>query len=247
MGWRSGFRCRPAGSQFGSSGKARRETIRHFQIRDCRIAVLGGRLKPKMKTMTPHFLRAALVLSGLLMAACSTTDQSRNSDRFLYLDTADTLQIKFRYSADPQMQMASPSLAHETEKRRFRDFYEAIGGVLPLIDLPMEYQVLEERDDPEKGHPVLELSAIRWGLTGFGELEATVMVKLSSYGEQNKLGTVRKTNQVPISFSRDVLDRLYVSTMREALTEAFHKLDRHFELPEGESESVFLEAPVPAN
>lgn len=200
-----------------------------------------------MKMTTPHFLRAALVLSALLMAGCATTDQSRNSDRFLYLDTADTLQITFSYSADPQMMMSSPSLAYETEKQRFRDFDEAIEGVLPLLELPMEYRVLEEGVEPDKGHPVLELYAIRWGLTGFGELEATVMVKLSSYGEENKLGTVHKTNHVPVSPSRSVVDRLYVTTMREALSEAFYKLEAHFELPEGESNSVFLEPPAPAN
>ena len=177
-----------------------------------------------------------------MLAACSTTDPSTNSDRFLYLDTADTLQIKFRYSAEPQMMMASPSLAHETEKQRHRDFEKAMEGLLPVLKLPMAFRVLDEREEPEKGHPVLELYAIRWGLTGVGDLEATVSVTLSSYGEKNRLGTIRKTDSLPISPSRDALDRVYVSTMREALSEAFFKLDQHFELPEEpDSGSVFLE------
>ncbi len=172
----------------------------------------------------------ALALA-LLFAACASTERSTLTDRHLYLDKADTLQIVFRYSADPQMQMASPTLANETESQRYRDYREVITPLLEEVGLPMRYRILEPGESPEEGNPSLELDALRWELTNYGEILITLSANLVSYGERNKLGTFAHREPTAMPLPHDLHEKQFQTILRQSLAQVLFELEKHFEGP----------------
>lgn len=173
----------------------------------------------------------SLFLALYVTAFASAMGQRKETERFIFLDPADTLQIEFSYSAEPDLLSRAPSMANQIEDRRYRDFQTAIASVLPIVDLPMNYRVLQQNERAEQGHPLLRINAMRWRLNDFGEVEAVIRVTLDSYGERNILGSFSNEEHVAGLPSSDLMDRLYVQTMVQSLLEMSNELMTHFEMP----------------
>ncbi|MDQ8203114.1 hypothetical protein [Pelagicoccus sp. SDUM812003] len=199
---------------------------------------------------TTGLFRNGLLLAGVsfLLSACSTLGE-KEEPRFIYLDTADTLQIKFHYNEDPSLQFSMPTVADQMRDARYRDYMETITPYVAAINLPMDYRILKEHEQPERGHPVLEIFALRWEHTQMGEIEGVFHATLTSYGERNKLGVFTERETLRLGYSRDDYDQTHREVLSKCLGQIFVKLDQHFELPGengpgspmGEESSAFLE------
>lgn len=177
-------------------------------------------------------IASLLILFCFFAASAVGMGQRKDSDRFIFLDERDTLQISFRYSAPPEYQSRAPSLADEMERLAYRNYDEAISIVLQSFQLPMNYRVLRRNESPQEGHPVLKIHAVRWEVSHFNEVEAVINATLTSYGERNTLGSFKNSDSNFGINSQERLDQIYITTMTKSLSEMMYELMRHFQLPD---------------
>lgn len=175
-------------------------------------------------------VRALWLGLALALGGCATTGP-QSEVRFIYLDPADTLQIDFHYSPDPRYEMAAPSVADSMRRERQRLFLTAIHTVMPIASLPMGYRVLDPRERPQEGHPVLRIHAYQWEVDDYGELKAVISVTLHAYGERNELGTYDHREQAFRTISESQRRQQLVGAMIKSLTPMLNDLVGHFESP----------------
>lgn len=184
--------------------------------------------------------RALLLVNALLalLAASDVAGRDKKTKDRLYLDSRDVLQVQYRVDSDPQILMYSHTLADNDREWKERMLEEVLEPILQFADFPMEYVVLEDRDKPEKGEPVLKLYVLRWRQTSTGEIEALVQLDLHAYGNRYRIGSYRNDEYPTPGASRTRLEETYKNVVTQSIREALFDLLPSFEEPPAPSEAV---------
>lgn len=167
---------------------------------------------------------------GLFLVACASID-SKDTERYIFLDEWDILFIDFRYSGSFIYDADMPEDLDNRDEHRRQDFLQVLQELLFEYQLPLKTYILDEGEDPIYG-PVLEITALRLEQDNTGDYVATVKGRLSKRGEVNTLGTYTQRESFLVGGGSHYADQAYRDVMRKPLQKMLNDLMRHFPTPE---------------
>lgn len=172
-----------------------------------------------------------LVLAGLSLSSCESTNATKGSDTYIFLDEGDTLYIEFNLNGDLELQMSYPQIADQMKDQRREDFEQVIKSALAATQFPLPVVLVEDRSEVADG-PVLNLFARRWYQDDFGEVRLMLDATLRRFGDENKVGFYKENGTPPIGFNSDKLNEAHRQVMQTALFQVLSDLNQRFRTPE---------------
>lgn len=169
-----------------------------------------------------------LCLLALASLACAkpTKGEARVS-----LSAGDTLYVQI---------IDSVGLSYANRDNRFREMKDTVEEIFAKADFPMAVEVVKfGANRVPQGQPRLDLTIMRWGDNGFGEIEARFSASLKSEYDRDALGVFLERGGSATIGSSDRQKRAYNEVLGKALAEMLAELNLRLPMgpPEDEAEA----------
>lgn len=161
-------------------------------------------------------MKAFLFFSCFVSTFCLSFSKPRSGDSYVMLKPAETLHIEVL----DHIYMNSGI----GEDDRFRRIEEVIAEVMEEVDFPMPYEIERfgaQRTPPDQ--PRLDVTIMKWGDTGFSEVEVRFSAVLRRNHDRNRMGIFFARGASPIGgYERTV--GAHNQVMEEAVKEMINEL-----------------------
>ena len=177
--------------------------------------------------LTPPMRLLVTLLFCFLLSAPWALARPKAEEPIIVIRPGATLYVHVMDSIDPINNLG--------EMDRFIEFKQVFEEVMELVDFPLDCEIdyVWGRRMPPKDEPRLDLTIMRWGETGYGELEVRFMAGLQLGYEKSRLGVFLERDGSATLFSSMRARKAYNDLMRKALLDMMRKLDERvvFETP----------------